>query len=485
VTPDGFGKTGRFSLGGVWSEKDRATVLSGFEGRRCLVVGDTMLDVFEHGRAVKLAPDAPVPVVCDVERTSSPGGAANAAANLRALGAEVSLVSAVGDDGAAAELLGALSAAGVRTQGSLRVPGRETVTKRRVQADRVTLARLDSGHTGPLPQEYAREVARRVAEGAREAEVVVVSDYSGGVVDREVAAALRGHGLVVLDSKEPLRLRWEGLAAATPNHLEAQEALGLAPEGDPSRIDGVAVCLALGDRLGARLLALTLAEDGVLLADGSGATTRVPGRPVREAHPNGAGDTFLSAFALALGCGAAPEVAARMGVEAATLAVARPGTAPVGLAELRERLGASGSGAKDATLEDDLRRVRGSGGRVVFSSAGFDPATPEGLRALRGARALGDLLVVGLGKEDGGTVAALLRELRCVDHVVAFEDANEVLRRVSPDVWVLAGEPGDAGLVRKARSCGGEVVPASALLRGAEGYENGRSHPVILPGARG
>jgi len=104
---------------------------------------------------------------------------------------------------------------------------------------------------------------------------------------------------------------------------------------------------------------------------------------------------------------------------------------------------------------------------------------------LRGARALGDLLVVGLGEEDGGTVAALLRELRCVDHVVAFEDADEVLRRVSPDVLVLAGEPGDEGLARKARSSGGEVVPASALLRGAERHENGQSQPMILPGARG
>jgi D-beta-D-heptose 7-phosphate kinase/D-beta-D-heptose 1-phosphate adenosyltransferase len=459
------------------------------------VVGDALLDVFEGGRAVRLAPDAPAPVIRNVERAACPGGAANVAANLASLGAEVSLVSAVGEDGTGDELLAALVAAGVRVSGVVRAPGRQTVAKRRVQADGITLARLDSGDTGPLAPDVAREVAEHAELLARDAEAVVVSDYSCGTVGGAVAEALGGHPLVVLDSKEPLRLRWEGLAAATPNHLEAQKALGLAPEADPWSVDAGATGEALRERLGARLVALTLAEAGAMVVEESGARTMVPGRTVPDAQPNGAGDTFLSAFALALCRGASPEDAARLGVEAATLAVARPGTTPVGLPELLAHLRAvprlSPAPGAGTSLEEDLARVRGAGGRIVFCAARLDPASPEGLRVLRGARDLGDLLVVGLG-ERSEVPEGLLRELRCVDHVVSFSGPGalpDLVRRLAPQVCVLAGDPGGRSLARAVEAGGGEVVPAARLAAGTEAPEaNGRSGDALdpaIPGARG
>ena len=70
-----------------------ATLVRGFRGTRCLVVGDALLDVFERGRVARLAPDAPVPVITNLRRESCPGGAANVAANLALLGARVTLPS--------------------------------------------------------------------------------------------------------------------------------------------------------------------------------------------------------------------------------------------------------------------------------------------------------------------------------------------------------------------------------------------------------
>lgn len=448
------------------SVADLARIAKGFRGRRCVVVGDALLDVFERGRAERLAPDAPAPVLQGVERESSPGGAANVAANLKALGAEVALVSVVGCDGAGDEILASLAALGVDTENVLRVPGRATVAKRRIVADGVTLARLDSGDTGALEGDISLEVARRTAALAEEAEAVVVSDYSGGVVGGEVAEALAQHGCVVLDSKNPLRLRWRGLAAATPNHLEAQRALGLGVEVDPEKVDVDATGRALQRKLGSPILALTLAEGGVAVVDRSGAVTRVAGRQVGEAHPNGAGDTFLSAFALAL-CGGAPSAAAaRLGVEAATLAVARPGTAPVGLPELLRSLGAE---HRAATLEEDLSRVRRAGGRVVLAWAAFDPLLPGHLRALREARGMGDLLVVGLlvDEEGGEERLDLLGELRCVDHVSAVVNAESaaLIEYVTPDVCILGGAE-DWAAAESVEASGGEVVFSAALAEG-------------------
>lgn len=462
------------SSAGGWKDRGLATLVRGFRGCRCLVVGDVMLDVFEEGRANRLAPDAPAPVITDVRKESSPGGAANVAANLAALGAEVTLLGVVGDDAPGAELLEKLDKVGIQTGDVLMVPGRATVVKKRLLADGATLARVDSGDTTPLDGDAREDFADGVAALAADAEVVVVSDYSGGVVTGRVADALAGHGRVVLDPKDLLRLRWRDLAAATPNHLEAQRALGLPIEVNPRRVDAGAVGEILRREIGARALVVTLAEEGVAVADGAGVAC-LGGRRVANPDVNGAGDTFLAAFALALGGGAPPRSAARLGVEAATLAVARPGTAPVGIRELLQRLPEE-AGGSEATLEEDLARVRSSGGKVVFTNGCFDLLHRGHLFLLREARKLGDVLVVGVNSDASARRAKgpdrpvtpeedrveLLEALPCVDHVVVFgEDTPEALiRRVKPDLHVKGGDHAGERLVEESvvRKFGGEVV---------------------------
>ena len=460
-------------------EPGLAALVRGFKGRRCLVIGDVMLDVFERGRAERLAPDTPAPVVTDVRKESSPGGAANVAANLAALGAEVTLLGVVGDDPSGAELLRGLNQIGVRTDNVFRLSGRATVMKKRLVAGDATLARVDSGDKEPLMGAAEVEFAGRAAALAQSAEVVVVSDYSGGGVTQEVADALAAtdHGCVLLDSKDPLRLRWRNLTAAAPNHLEAQSTLGLRVEADPSWVDVGTVGEALRDALGVHTLTITLAEEGVVVVDSAGAT-RLRGRRVANPDVNGAGDTFLAAFALSLGGGAPPRTAARLGIEAATLAVSRAGTTPVGFRELLQRLPEDSLEVSGPVLglEEDLERVRRSGGKVVFTNGCFDLLHRGHLFLLREARKLGDMLVVGVNsdasarrvKGSGRPVmleedrVELLEVLPCVDHVVVFdEDTPEALiRRVEPDLHVKGGDHADERLPEESvvEELGGEVV---------------------------
>ncbi|QIN80371.1 hypothetical protein GBA65_19700 [Rubrobacter marinus] len=434
--------------------RNLAALARAFRGRRCLVVGDAMLDVFERGRADRLAPDAPAPVVTGVVRTSSPGGAANVAANLAALGARVTLLSAIGDDDPGLELLGKLAEAGVETGEIFREAGRATVVKRRLVADGVTLARVDSGDTGPLrPAAAESEFAARARALAESSESVVVSDYAGGTVTQGLADALAdsAHGCVVLDSKSPLRLSWRGLAAATPNHLEAQKALELPVETDPGRVDRAEVGRALRRWLGARVVAVTLAEQGVAVAGPGGSVEHVAGRPVGEPDVNGAGDTFLAAFALALSGGAGAVEAARLGVETATLAVLRPGTTPVTSDELLRHLSKGPEEGNGGGLEEHLRRVRERGGKAVFVGGRFDPPGRAHLRLLREVRGLEDLLVVGLLPDAEVAVlpiedrAEILAALPFVDHVILLGDERpeEAARRLGLDVLVAQGH-GDA-----------------------------------------
>ena len=488
-------------------EPSLAALVRGFKGRRCLVIGDVMLDVFERGRAERLAPDTPAPVVTDVRKESSPGGAANVAANLAALGAEVTLLGVVGDDPSGAELLRGLNQIGVRTDNVFRLSGRATVMKKRLVAGDATLARVDSGDKEPLMGAAEVEFAGRAAALAQSAEVVVVSDYSGGGVTQEVADALAAtdHGCVLLDSKDPLRLRWRNLTAAAPNHLEAQSTLGLRVEVDPSWVDVGTVGEALRDALGVHTLTITLAEEGVVVVDSAGAT-RLRGRRVANPDVNGAGDTFLAAFALSLGGGAPPRTAARLGIEAATLAVSRAGTTPVGFRELLQRLPEDSLEVSGPVLglEEDLERVRRSGGKVVFTNGCFDLLHRGHLFLLREARKLGDMLVVGVNsdasarrvKGSGRPVmleedrVELLEALPCVDHVVVFdEDTPEALiRRVEPDLHVKGGDHADERLPEESvvEELGGEVV-VLPLLPGRSAsatIEHIRSAEADTAGAR-
>ena len=191
---------------------------------------------------------------------------------------------------------------------------------------------------------------------------------------------------------------------------------------------------------------------------------------------NGAGDTFLAAFALAL-CGvASPHAAARLGVEAATLAVARPGTAPVGFRELLQRLPESVDGRTERDLKEDLERARRSGGKVVFTNGCFDLLHRGHLFLLQEARKLGDVLVVGVNsdasarrvKGPGRPVmpeedrVELLEALPCVDHVFVFDEdtPEDLIRRVKPDLHVKGGDHAGDRLVEESvvEEFGGEVV---------------------------
>jgi D-beta-D-heptose 7-phosphate kinase / D-beta-D-heptose 1-phosphate adenosyltransferase len=454
-----------------------AALVRGYKGRRCAVVGDVMLDVFERGRAVRLAPDTPAPVLTDVDTTCSPGGAANVAANLSALGAEVTMLAAIGDDPAGDQLLEKLSEGGIHTGSVLRVPGRATVVKKRLVADGTTLARVDSGDKEPLRGAVEEDLAERATTLAESVDVVVVSDYSGGTITQRVADGLSaaGHECVLLDSKDPLRLRWQDLAATTPNHLEAQRALDLPVEADPGRVDAGAVGVALRHEIGARAVVVTLAEEGAVVVNEE-ITLRVDGRRVANPDVNGAGDTFLAAFALSLGGNAGVRTAARIGVEAATLAVSRSGTAPVGMRELLQRLPAEPVAERSGSLEERLERVRRSGGKVVFTNGCFDLLHRGHLFLLREARKLGDVLVVGLNSDASAhrvkgpdrpvmleeDRVELLAALPCVDHVVIFdEDTPEALiRRVEPDLHVKGGDHAGDRLAEESavEEVGGEVV---------------------------
>ncbi len=447
-----------------------------------LVVGEAMLDRYLRGGAERLCREAPVPVVTLRAEEDQPGGAANTAANLAALGAEVRFVSAVGDDDAGRRLERALAGVGVDPADVVVARHRVTQTKTRVFADDQLVARLDQGSTSPLDSEDEADLIGRLQDAHATCDVVVVSDYGYGVLTDRVIAALRElqerHPRpLVVDAKLPERYRALGVTAVKPNYGEATRLLGLA-RTDHARVEQIGAHDArLLELTGARIVAATLDADGALVFERGAPPYRTYATPSPHASATGAGDTYTAALALALAVGADAPAAAEYAAAAAQVVVGKGGTT---VCTAEELVGLVSADDKVVPGREPLaalaRYLREQGRRIVFTNGCFDILHRGHVTYLSRAKALGDVLIVGVNGD--ASVRALkgperpvnalpdrlqvLSALSCVDHVVPFGAAtpDDLIRACRPDVFAKGGDYTEASLPEAplVRELGGRVV---------------------------
>lgn len=301
---------------------------------RVLVVGDVMLDQFLWGKVSRISPEAPVPVL-EFERESfMPGGAANVARNLSALGAKVELFGVTGHDSAERHLKELLIQQRVGCAGLLPMAGRHTSIKTRIIAHRQQVVRVDRETRGHLDGRATRRLLDAVMPRLRQADAVIVGDYGKGVVTQplldELRLACHQRGLwLSLDPKPVHRLDLAGLSLITPNRKEAYELAGADETED---VEAVAQRL-LAD-LHPALLLVTLGEQGMLLCQRGQRPYRIPTVAREVFDVSGAGDTVIASFTLAIAAGASPLEAAIFSNHAAGVVVGKVGTATVSPEEL-------------------------------------------------------------------------------------------------------------------------------------------------------
>jgi D-beta-D-heptose 7-phosphate kinase/D-beta-D-heptose 1-phosphate adenosyltransferase len=443
-------------------------LLERIAGLRIIVLGEAMLDTYLAGETTRLSREAPVPIVDVRQRRDVPGGAANAAANLAALGAEPVLLSVIGADHAGTMLRSALERHGVAGGGVLCDGDRETLTKTRVLSGGQIVIRYDEGTSHPLAAESERQLCRLLEHEVETCDAIVVSDYSHGVLTPAVietlAAVQRALGrILVVDAKRPGLYAGCRVSAVKPSWDVAAGLLGIAP----SAPDRAQIATAHGERLldllGARAAAVTLDGDGVVLLEREAEPYRIYARRVPNGQTAGAGDTFTVAFAAGLAAGATPPAAAELAAAAAAVTVERDGTSACTALELHERLGGGAKVALDrVALSAELDRLRRLGRRIVLTSGCFDILHRGHVTYLSRAKALGDVLVVGVNTDDGvrrlkgperplnplDDRVQVLAALSCIDFVVAFdEDTPELLvAQLRPDVFTKGGDYTREGL---------------------------------------
>lgn len=429
-----------------------------------LVVGDAILDRYLTGRGTGLAREAPAPVVQVAERSDRPGGAANAAANLAALGARGSLLAVTGDDPEGVALRESLISAGVETALLSVEAGRRTLVKHRVVADGQLVLRFDEGDRRRVAARTEAAIGAVLRRTGGDYDAILISDYGYGVLTPGAVAALAAvraasPGTLVVDARDLRPYRPLRPTAVKPNYAEATRLLGLEEaEGERARTGQIAGRAAeLLARTGAALVAVTLDSDGALLLERENAPYRTYARRGTARQTAGAGDTFAATLTLALAAGATTPAAADIASAAAAMVSAEMGTSACHAEALRAALGAEtkllGEIGRLAAYAAEARR---QGQRLVFTNGCFDILHRGHITYLNRAKALGDRLIVGVNadasvrrlKGAGRPVNSLvdrmevLAALSCVDLIVPFaeETPHRLIEAIRPDLYVKGGD---------------------------------------------
>jgi len=329
------------------SDSSLQTLFNDFNHLRVLIVGDVMVDAYVWGRATRLSPEAPVPVVHVARTENRLGGAANVALNVQALGATPLLCAVVGTDAGGDQLLDLLHARGLPADGIVRSAARPTTVKQRILAHGQQLLRIDSEVETDLSAAESRQLLAAYDGLLARVDVVIFEDYDKGVLSEDVIieciARARQRGIpTVVDPKKKNFLAYRHCTLFKPNLKELREGLKMEfGEPDTDRVGFEAAVARLRAVLTPEIVLVTLSEHGVF-AQQEGVKTYLPAHLRTISDVSGAGDTVISIAALCVALGQSAAFTAALANLGGGLVCEQVGVVPVEKQRLLEEAVESG-----------------------------------------------------------------------------------------------------------------------------------------------
>ncbi len=299
--------------------------INNFKGKKVLVYGDVMLDLYIRGDVERISPEAPVPVIIERSREYLLGGAGNVAANIASLGGAVTLVGVVGDDEEGKIARDVCKKFGIDAR-FVSEENRPTAVKARAVAKRHQLLRIDREKSGYISKATENKI-ETLLKSLKDFDAVVISDYTKGSVVPSTVSFIKKHfgaKKVIAGIKPAGVALFEDVEMVVLNLKEGHAVTGIHGDMDAAAADAV---LKLSDMLKSSVV-LTRGEYGMTAFDKKhGKVSHIPTRAVQVYDVTGAGDTVLAVLALMLVSGASLSEAAEVANHAAGVVVGIEGTA--------------------------------------------------------------------------------------------------------------------------------------------------------------
>ncbi|MHC4645032.1 MAG: D-glycero-beta-D-manno-heptose 1-phosphate adenylyltransferase [Planctomycetota bacterium] len=457
---------------------------------KILVVGDLMLDSYIYGDALRISPEAPVPVLKVHKTDYGCGGAGSVAADLAALGALPSCAGVIANDPSGQILKNMLTKTGVDVSAILFVADRPTTSKQRLiglaqHRHRQQLIRMDEESTAPLSDEQYGRLLKAYEGKLQQVDVLCLQDYNKGLLTQplctqmiKMAAAAKKKVLV-----DPCLTgdysKYRGATLITPNRKEAAAAVGFEIENTDAAAKAAD---QLFQRLQLEAVVITLDKEGAYLKTDN-VRELVPTMPRSVYDVTGAGDIVLATLAVTLAAGCDYTTAVRLANIAGGIEVEKFGAATVTIEEIINEIigGQHGKGGKVRSLDSlitELAWRRRQKETIVFTNGCFDVLHLGHVEFLKFCKSQGDLVVVGLNSDTSVKTikgpgrplnnqydrASVLAALETVDYVTVFVEPAplDLIKEVKPDVLVKGQDWKQKGVVGRefVESYGGKVVLA-------------------------
>ena len=457
-----------------------------------LVIGDLILDHYIWGQCERISPEAPVQVIEVAKETLNLGGACNVANNLVALECEVFICGMVGKDEAGTKLKETLESLHIHTQGIYYNLNRPTTQKSRIIAAHQQVIRVDREDKSPISQEgeeFILNFSKTLIE-SHKIDCIILSDYQKGVLSENltqnlIKIAKDSKLKILIDPKGKDYSKYKGATLLTPNKKEAKEATGI------QIVDDSTLLLALQNlkkSCNLEYSLITLSEDGIGILDDK--LHKLPTIAKEVFDVTGAGDTVIAALAFMLAQNEDILSSIQFANAAAAVVVGKIGSAVATKQEIfaylqdnhlldtlsleffkvfkenpntqflphlqrisqkQKPIAPSSKLINQNTFSsflEFLRTLKQQDFKIVFTNGCFDILHFGHISYLNQARALGDLLIVGLNSDNSikrlkgkdlpincqEDRAALLCALECVDFVIIFDEDTplELIKAIQP-----------------------------------------------------
>ena len=429
---------------------------------KLLVIGDLMIDHYLWGSCERISPEAPVQVINVNNESTLLGGAGNVINNLKALGANVDVVSIVGECDISDELKGLLDDIEVDTKYMFIQQDRITSKKSRIIASQQQVVRYDRESTVEINNKSQNHILDTFTKIIANYDLVLLSDYGKGILTNKLTQSLinvaNKYGKkVLIDPKGSDYSKYKGAYLLTPNIKEASETTKINIIDDTSLNQAI---IQLKSQCDLDVSLITLSDKGVAVYDDE---FRIHPTFAREVFDvTGAGDTVLASLGFALACDLNIDEAIEFSNFAAGVVVGKIGSATATINEIIEyesSLNKSFSEEHIKTLNEIIvlcTELKARGKRVVFTNGCFDLLHAGHVKYLETAKSFGDVLIIGLNsdrsvnalKGKGRPInvqmdrAYILAALEVVDYVVIFDEDTpyKLIKAIKPHTLVKGGD---------------------------------------------
>lgn len=424
---------------------------------KILVVGDLMIDHYIWGSCDRISPEAPVQVIKIQNETKRLGGAGNVVSNLKALGAEVGLISVLGDDEAGAQTRELLKDLELCYEKIFIEEGRQSSIKSRVMASNQQVVRIDKESVERIS--YEMELIMEFERKINEFDLVLLSDYGKGVLSKKVCITLikiakKFDKKILIDPKGDYT-KYQGATLLTPNKKEASEATGIKITDKDSLMQAIKI---LKNQFCLQYPLITISEGGIALLDGD--ELEIFPAIAKEVYDvTGAGDSVLATLGYSLAKNDDIKEAIKTANLAAAVVVAKVGSANATFEEIEKlRKNESLDFQRKIKTKEELISIlkEAKNKKIVFTNGCFDILHLGHIKYLQKAKSFGDILIIGLNSDNSVKKlkgndrpvnsefdrACLLCALEFVDFVVIFDEDTplELIKQIKPNILVKGAD---------------------------------------------